>query len=364
MSDHDSTLCPIWDATESHSLAFLKYQPELVDYAITIGGGLHGVSFALFEPADFNARFGVPPQPLQPPGDAIGNAVQVANWTVRTRKFEEQSKHLTTLRKVLLTIPQELLEPLKDEYGSLVMRTTVFIMNHLRAAYGTLSQPDLDSLFKRLSEKYDLGKPLPAFISKWKSTLRDLARAGQPLPSSLARQTLQDCFGAEFTQCWIDFVKDVPIVANRTVPRLCEAIVQFGKDQLPLMQTKTMYGANQALEVHALQQEIKMLKEDMRALAVAAQGAPVSTPSFPTSNPRNRKRGATIPDAGAKHAKTAPQPFSTRPFCWTHGPCKHLGSDCEGSEPGHKTHATWKNQLGSMWKTYFQSRGWSTISPT
>ena len=62
---------PTWDMTISHPLAFLKHEPAVVDYAITIGGGLHGVAFALFTPIAFAARFGVAPQPLLPPGDAI-----------------------------------------------------------------------------------------------------------------------------------------------------------------------------------------------------------------------------------------------------------------------------------------------------
>ena len=41
---------PIWDMTISHPLAFLKQEPAVIDYAITIGGGLHGVAFALFTP--------------------------------------------------------------------------------------------------------------------------------------------------------------------------------------------------------------------------------------------------------------------------------------------------------------------------
>ena len=65
---------------------------------------------------------------------------------------------------------------------------------------------------------------MPAFVAQWNATFRDLTRAGQRLPSTLATQTLQACFGSEFDQCWVDFVNDVPVVANRTVLRLCPAI--------------------------------------------------------------------------------------------------------------------------------------------
>ena len=67
MADHELNLCPIWDITQSHTLAFLKYEPAMVDFSITLGGGQLGVAFALFDPAAFTARFGTPPQPLLHP---------------------------------------------------------------------------------------------------------------------------------------------------------------------------------------------------------------------------------------------------------------------------------------------------------
>ena len=55
MADHELNLCPIWDITQSHTLAFLKYEPAMVDFSITLGGGQFGVAFALFDPAAFSS---------------------------------------------------------------------------------------------------------------------------------------------------------------------------------------------------------------------------------------------------------------------------------------------------------------------
>jgi hypothetical protein len=82
-------------------------------------------------------------------------------------------------------------------------------------------------------------------VAQWNATFCDLTRAGQLLPSTLATQTLQACFGSEFDQCWVDFVKDVPVVVNRTVLRLCPAILKFGKDVLPLLKAQASIGINQ-----------------------------------------------------------------------------------------------------------------------
>ena len=363
MADHELNLCPIWDITQSHTLAFLKYEPAMVDFSITLGGGQLGVAFALFDPAAFTARFGTPPQPLLHPGDAHGNAQQLANWSARLRKYNLQvDEHLPKLRTAILKAPQEVLEPLKDDYGSLVMRSTADIMNYWRAEYGTLTQADLAILMHQLSIKYDPSKALPAFVAQWNATLRDLTRAEQLLPSTLATQTLQACFGPEFDQCWVDFVKDVPVVANRTVLRLCPAILKFGKDVLPLLKAQASIGINQVI---ALEEKLSVVTEKLQALEAKHALAVKQTPAAPAAPSHRGKRGATTTNgAVGKHAKSAPTPFSARPFCWSHGPCQHTGHGCtKPDRPGHKEDATWQNQMGSKWKAYFQKRGWSAISP-
>ena len=364
MADRELNLCPIWDITQSHTLAFLKYEPAMVDFSITLGGGRFGVAFALFDPAAFTARFGTPPQPLLHPGDAHGNAQQIANWSASLRKYNVQvDEHLPKLRTAILMAPQEVLEPLKDEYGSLVMRSTADIMNYWRAEYGTLTQADLAILMHQLSIKYDPSKALPAFVAQWNATLRDLTRAGQLLPSTLATQTLQACFGSEFDQCWVDFVKDVPVVANRTVLRLCPAILKFGKDVLPLLKAQASIGINQII---AMEEKLSVVTQQLHALEARHALAVKQAPAVPAAaaTPQLGKRSATTnKGAAGKQAKSAPQPFSARPFCWSHGPCQHTGVDCTKPDPGHKENATWQSQMGSKWKTYFQGRGWSAISP-
>jgi hypothetical protein len=256
-------------------------------------------------------------------------------------------------------VPQEVLEPLKDE---LVMRNTADIMTYLRAEYGTLTQEDFSTLMQQLSVKYDPSKALPAFVAQWNATFRDLTRAGQLLPSTLANETLQACFGSEFDQWWVDFVKDKPVVANRTALRLCPAIFKHGKDVLPLLKAQASTGINQ---VTALEEKLTVVTQKLQALEARHALAAKQAPAAPAAAPSHRgKRGATTTKgAVGKQAKSALTPFSARPFCWSHGPCKHLGRGCGDPEAGHKEHATWQNQMGSTWKTYYKLRGWSIISP-
>eukprot|EP01034_Spumella_vulgaris_P028006 gene28006-34798_t len=38
--------------------------------------------------------------------------------------------------------------------------------------------------------------------------------------------------------------------------------------------------------------------------------------------------------------------LSDRPYCHTHGPCRHTGSECTTAKEGHRAEATWGNKLG------------------
>ena len=154
----------------------------------------------------------------------------------------------------------------------------------------------------------------------------------------------------------------MPVVANRTVLRLCPAILKFGKDVLPLLKAQASIGINQVI---ALEEKLSVVTEKLQALEAKHALAVKQTPAAPAAPSHRGKRGATTTNgAVGKHAKSAPTPFSARPFCWSHGPCQHTGHGCtKPDRPGHKEDATWQNQMGSKWNAYFQKRGWSAISP-
>ena len=117
--------------------------------------------------------------------------------------------------------------------------------------------------------------------------MRDLTRAGQRLPELLVTQTLRQCFGPKFDKCWQDFVKDVGVVANRTVARLCAAIILFGRDLLPLITAQTAIGANLVVE---LQESVKQLQALVATQAVTMQQA-LAVQRAPLPSRSTRKRG-------------------------------------------------------------------------
>jgi len=215
----------------------------------------------------------------------------------------------------------------------------------------------------QLTDKYHVGKSLPSFLANWNATLRDLTRAGQRLPELLATQTLRQCFGPEFDKCWQDFAKDVGVVANRTVARLCAAIILFGRDLLPLITAQTAIGANLVVE---LQESVKQLQALVATQAVTMQQA-LAVQRAPLPSRSTRKRGqqqVAALEVPPIKVNIRLIPFANRLFCWNHGPCQHVGDGCDGPPLDERTkYATWRDQRGSKWRELFQSKGWSTVSP-
>jgi hypothetical protein len=287
---------------------------------------------------------------------AAGNNVDLANWKVRNDKKEDQLGREHFVRNtVLFNVPEEHQRPMQDEDGLMHTRSTEYIITTLLETHGTLTTADIDRIMTQLSVKFVTGSPLTSFIADWQICLRDLRRANQPLSQHQAIGVLQKCFGSEFDDCWVKFVQDNPVPADRTVLLLGAAIIAFDKDVLPIRAAQRAIGINQVVNQTAMlaqmQDEIAELRQ---ALAAQVRPAP-------------RKRGGGAPPAGntgppaRARQRRADVPIAQRSFCWTHGPCNtHKGDACKSRAQGHKEQASWANQMGSDWKTTYAQNGWAT----
>jgi hypothetical protein len=341
----------IWNISKSDNLAFLEFFPAFRDRSAMIGAASsldgNGVGFDVLTPAAFLAHYGTPPQPRLPMGPAVGAGAVLTNWTVNDSLYKEQQKSRVVLRKLWLdAVPQHLLVPMQDANRSLRMRTLEFMVTTLQEQLGTLTKADLDWLIKQVKEPYQQGTSISSFVANWKASLQDLERAGQGLPQSMATDILQNCFGPEFNPCWIRFVENFPLVANRTVERLIQTIITFARDSLPLLTAHSAIGISAVTDQTELivKMQAQIDKLEFQALAASIE---------------NRKRGqGSVVDRPSKQSRETA--LAARPFCWSHGPKGHLGSACTSQLPGHKSDATWANQKGSKWKELFNRRGWST----
>ena len=225
----------------------------------------------------------------------------------------------------------------------------------MKLEFGTLTAANIAYLLK---EPYQSGAPAPCFLAEWTANLNDLRRAGQPIADFAATTLLKGCFDGirEFTKCWLQLMQTFPLVADRTVPRHCAAIIIFARDALPLLMAHSAIGMSTVTD-QSVKMELMQQKMDRLEIALAAQVAQQAPPSR-----SDRKRGTTTAvGAVSKSTKTSSgvSRFAARPFCWSHGPCKHKGIDCTQPSTDHKTQATWNNQMGSQWREFFRSRGYS-----
>ena len=359
MSDQLMKESPIWDITKSETLAFLRFWPEFVDHAVLVENdssldGL-GVANQLFTVPAFTAYFGQVPQPRPVMAPPAGNAVQLCVWKETNDKTKKLSAGYIYIRNVLLNqVPAHIIAPMRDDHRSIRTRTTESICSRLQVELGTLTASDISYLEAKLREPYQSGSPVPCFLAEWTANLSDLARAGQPIADFAATTLLRGCFDGvrEFTKCWLQLMQTYPLVVDRTVPRHCAAIIVFARDALPLLTAHSAIGmsavSDQSAKLEEMQQKIDNLQ-----LALAAQSV-------------KRKRGqhAAAHDEPPTQVNTQLIPFANRSFCWTHGPCQHVGNGCKGPPlDARKKTATWQNQMGSKWKDLFKSKGWSTVSP-
>ena len=361
MSDQAMKDGPVWDITKSGPLAFLRFWPELVDHAVLVeqASSIDGLGVApeLFTVAAFTAFFGQAPQPRPAMAPAAGNAVQLCNWKILNDKTNKLDAGNVYIRNVLLNqVPEHFIAPMRIN-RSIRTRTTQYICTQLHIELGTLTASDIAYLEAKLKEPYQSGAPVPCFLAEWSANLNDLARAGQPMAEFAATTLLQGCFVGirEFNKCWLQLLNTYPQVADRTVARYCAAITIFARDALPLLTAHSAIGMS-AVTDQSAKLELMQQKIDLLELALAVQQAPGG----------KRKRG----QPAAAHAEPPGQvnihliPFANRLFCWTHGPCQHLGKLCKGPPlDARQQAATWRHQAGSKWKELFKSKEWSVESP-
>ena len=306
MSTHGTVYPQLWDKTLAVGPALMKFIPKLVDFTINFGRPSSidefGLAYCVLSPAAFHVRFHAHPQRRPDMAPAAGTNVDLANWKVRNDKKEDQLGREHFVRNtVLFNVPEEYQRPMQDEDGSMHARSTEYVITTLLATHGTLTTADIDRIMAQLSVKYVTGSPLTSFIADWQIHLRDLRRANQPLSQHQAISVLQQCFGSEFDDCWVKFVQDNPVPADRTVILLGAAIIAFDKDVLPIRAAQRAIGISQVVNQTAmltqLQDEIAELRQ---ALAEQVRPAP-------------RKRGG----GGAICWN-----------CWTTSACKTAESRC------------------------------------
>ena len=218
-----------------------------------------------------------------PAGLAHGAGAALANWKKADDMENLQKVGRNLLRAELEELfPERVLAPMKVNRSLRTITSKHMTMN-LQARLGTLSRQDLDYLMAQI--KTPCSSPLApdAFLANWQAALSDLAEAAQPLSQLMATDALQQCFGPEYVECWRAFVREFPQVVDRTVERLCQAIIKFARGDLPILNAHVLMRANEVIE---LEEQLKGLKKDMQAMEAmeAKQAQAAERTSLESSN--------------------------------------------------------------------------------
>ena len=208
---------------------------------------------------------------------AAGNAVQLCNWKIINDKTNKLNAGNVYIRNLLLNhVPEHFIAPMRVN-RSIRMRTTEYICTQLHVELDTLTASDIAYLEAKLKEPYQSGAPIPCFLAEWTANLNDLARANQPIADFAATTLLKGCFDGvrEFTKCWLQLMQTYPLVADRTVPRYCAAIITFARNALHLLTAHSAIGMS-AVTDQSTKMELMQQKIDRLEVALADQQAPTA----------------------------------------------------------------------------------------
>ena len=192
-----------------------------------------GLAYEVVSNAEFLILAGHAPMIRPDPDPAHGAGAVLTLWSKSydLKTLEKTGK--IALRGMLVSaFPDRMLTSMKVG-RSLRTRSTQYIMTQLYERHGTLSQQDLAYLSAQLKKPCPAHVSPDAFLADWRASLGDLAQAGQAIPQLMATDNLQSCFGPEYVDCWRAFVRDFPQLVDRTVERLCAAIITFSQGELP-----------------------------------------------------------------------------------------------------------------------------------
>ena len=217
---------------------------------------------------------------------------------------------------------------------SLRDRTLEYMFLDIQARFGIATKEDIDAYLVLLSEAYSHPEDIAAFLAKKRTCLADLALAGQPIAPAMAIDKVMACFTVpDMSPCFTKFVLDYPVVATRTVPLLSAAIAAYVTSVVPLLATKAALQMNSASDFQVI---IDSLRADISNLQAAN-----------AVNQLHRPQSIFVSDG------------PTAKFCWTHGPCYHLGIKCGHNTTPQSKAATWTSQSGSKWREWWKKKGFS-----
>jgi hypothetical protein len=333
------------------------------------GGGRHGHLKLTMTAAEYSRIVPTPfVAPLHPgvlahPANATGPQILEATRLHKLALDDFRVYHTVdqALRNQLIeATPPTYLQTVKDPLLGFGQVSTLDILTHLRATYGTITPEELDKNNERMAAAWHPPTPIEDLFEQLRVGT-EFATEGGDVPSAQAQVRLgyklvfQTGLFNEGCRAW----RILP-PANHTFAVFQTHFKQWDRDRR-LLETAASAGyhgaANQVEErpqaplpmptqadLAAIRTQIALLTTAMAAATTAANVV------VPTTFP------ATASLAGSVITQTTLHPNAIdNSYCWTHGSSRnrsHTSITCEHPAEGHQTAATLDNQMGGSTRVW------------
>lgn len=351
------------DRSPPNHASLLVLQRELNANAMSVhsnrGGGQHGhlaltvtperyLELVPLEP--FHVPRAPPNEPMIPEGAQGAEIAELVRRNhMRLRDFQvyhDTDKAL--VRAIIAATPGTYIATLSHPELGFAQVTTLQLLTHLHATYGTITAADRDNYHARMRAPWSPPTPIETLFHQLEDGQRLAALAEEPIANSQLVRLGQSLILK--TGLFPDGCRDWRLKpdADQT---WAEFKVHFARHDRDRIETTTSASAGYAGAV----QPLTTPTSDGTALSAAAH--PFAGAVFPSG----AELLALLTEL-AKHTKAQPiapsatrTPTTTRGYCWTHGSTTnntHTSATCKNKAPGHVDTATWRNQCGGNSQRY------------
>jgi hypothetical protein len=246
------------------------------------------------------------------------------------------------VRLLVAACPSTYLQALRDPVYGFGPTTTLQMLTHLTATYGTCTISDRNTNMQTMLAPWSPPTPIEHLFQQLADGARAAADNGEPIP--VTQQALNGYNIINRTGLFAQGCREWRLLppADQTYVRFVAHFTHQNQerlDSIPTTTTAGYHGYAMAVTNQPAQPDVTALMKEMLLLR-----ATVARLSIPPPTP-NRTAGTDT--------------TSPRGYCWTHGSSRnllHTSATCKAPAPGHVTTATATNPCGGSTKIWVTAR--------
>jgi hypothetical protein len=347
----------------SLQLAQLELNSNATSVHSTGGDGLFGHLVLTMQPARYAALTNAVPfvVPVHPGADPVHAAGATGPQITETNRiylaavntFRTYHSVDRALRKQLLeACPHRFLRVLEDRelgFGNVTMQTTLAMLTHLWATYGTITADALDANMTKLNQAWHPPTPIETLFDQMDSA-SDFAIAGG---AAIGEPNI---VRAGYNLIFATGLFDLPCREWRAKPDADKTRVVFHQHFLAANQDRTL--TTSAAGFHSANAAVTTVSTAPPASANAATSSDATLQQIAALTASVAKLTAQL---NTRRRAPGPPPANTPTettgtgYCWTHGTSRnvsHTSATCKKKAPGHRDDATTTHRHGGSDKIW------------